>query len=220
MIAESGGPLKVALYARVSTDDKNQDPETQLMPLRDFAQRQEWEVYDEYVDEASAGDFGRRHRWNTLLLLASQKHFDIILVNSLDRAFRSVLDGATTLENLRAWRVGFRSYREPMIDTTNPIGEALFYFTAAWAQLEKRLISVRVTEGMARAKAQGIHVGRPRVIDFVDVNLIIELRSHGKSWRDIAREHPEVELPGGQKVRPSHETVRKVIEGERGTKAA
>ena len=43
--------MKVAVYARVSTSDKNQDVETQLMPLRDFCRAQAWEVYREYVDQ-------------------------------------------------------------------------------------------------------------------------------------------------------------------------
>ena len=48
--------MKVALYARVSTDDKNQDPKTQLPQLCDYCQRQEWDVHDECQDDTSAGD--------------------------------------------------------------------------------------------------------------------------------------------------------------------
>lgn len=42
--------MKVALHARVSTSDKEQDPETQLIPLREFVEAQGWEVFKEYVD--------------------------------------------------------------------------------------------------------------------------------------------------------------------------
>ena len=59
--------MKVALYARVSTSDKDQDPETQLMPMRDFCAAQGWEVFDEYVDYASANDQTHRIRWRDLL---------------------------------------------------------------------------------------------------------------------------------------------------------
>ena len=48
--------MKVAIYARVSTSDKDQEPDTQLMPLRDFCLAQGWEVYREYVDQAPAND--------------------------------------------------------------------------------------------------------------------------------------------------------------------
>jgi DNA invertase Pin-like site-specific DNA recombinase len=46
--------LKVGIYARVSTDDKGQDPLNQLLQLREFAQKQGWFVVAEYTDEVSA----------------------------------------------------------------------------------------------------------------------------------------------------------------------
>lgn len=204
----------VGIYARISTDDKNQDPDTQLLPLRAYCERQGWPVFQEYIDRAAATDFGRRHRWNCMLLDASVKHFDLMLVYRLDRAFRSVLDGVNTLERLRGWHVGFRSLSEPYIDTTTPFGEAMFHISAAWAQLESGILGERVSAGMARAKAQGIHVGRPRMIELVDVDLVIELRGQDFSYRNIARAHPLVTLPTGRRKRPSENTIRRVIEGD------
>ena len=52
--------MRIAIYARVSTSDKDQEPETQLMPLRDFCEAQDWDVYGEYVDRASANDQAHR----------------------------------------------------------------------------------------------------------------------------------------------------------------
>lgn len=202
----------VGIYARVSTEDKNQDPDTQLLPLTAYCERQEWEVFERYVDHASATDFGRRHRWNCMLLDASLKRFDIMLVYRLDRAFRSVLDGVNTLECLRGWQVGFRSLSEPYIDTTTPFGEAMFHISAAWAQLERGILGERVSAGMARAKAQGVHVGRPNMIDLVDVELVTSLRERGFSFRDIARRHPFVTLASGRHKRPSEGTIRRVID--------
>ena len=57
-----------------------------------------------------------------------------MLVFRLDKAFRSVLEGAQTLKGLKAWGVGFRPYSEPYIDTTPPMGEAMFAISAAWAR--------------------------------------------------------------------------------------
>jgi DNA invertase Pin-like site-specific DNA recombinase len=93
--------MKVALYARVSTSDKDQDPETQLVPLREFVSAQRWECYREYVDYAPATDLLHRLQWRQLLEDASKRRFDLLLVWRMDRAFRSVLDAATTLERLR-----------------------------------------------------------------------------------------------------------------------
>ncbi len=153
--------MRVALYARVSTVDKDQDPETQLVPLRDFAQVQGWMIADEFVDHAPATDLRARTAWRDMLNQAARRRVDLVLVWRIDRAFRSVLDAATTLESLRAWGVGLRSYAEPWLDTTSPFGEALYYITAAYAQLERGILGERVRAGMDRARRQGRHVGRP-----------------------------------------------------------
>ena len=72
--------MKVAIYARVSTSDKEQDPETQLLPLREFVQAQGWVCYQEYVDIASATDLAHRYAWRELLEDASKRRFDLLLV--------------------------------------------------------------------------------------------------------------------------------------------
>jgi len=157
--------MKVALYSRVSTSDKDQNPLTQLLPLREFVKTQSWETYHEYVDHAPATDLYHRTAWKELLEDASRRKFDILLVWRMDRAFRSVLDAATTLERLRTWKVGLRSYSEPWLDTTSPFGEALYYITMAYAQLERGILRERVKAGMERARQQGHKIGRPRVMD-------------------------------------------------------
>ena len=157
--------MKVCLYARVSTSDRDQDPLTQLLPLREFVKAQAWEMFNEYIDYAPATDITHRTAWKDLLEDASRRKFDTLLVWRMDRAFRSVLDAATTLERLRIWGVGLRSYSEPWLDTTSPFGEALYYITVAYAQLERGILRERVKAGMERARAQGHQIGRPRVMD-------------------------------------------------------
>ena len=157
--------MKVGLYARVSTSDKDQNVMTQLLPLREFVKAQSWETYHEFIDHAPATDLYHRTAWKELLEDASRRKFDILIVWRMDRAFRSVLDAATTLERLRAWGVGLRSYSEPWLDTTSPFGEALYYITVAYAQLERGILRERVKAGMDRARAQGHKIGRPRVMD-------------------------------------------------------
>ena len=157
--------MRTALYARVSTSDKDQNPETQLIPLREFVASQRWTVTGEFVDYASATDLKGRTAWRRLLDQTSKHKVDLVLVWRIDRAFRSVLDAATTLERLRGWNVGLRSYTEPWIDTTSPFGEAMFHITTAFAQLERGIISERVKAGMERARKQGKHLGRPPVLN-------------------------------------------------------
>ncbi len=155
--------LRVAIYARVSTADKDQNPDTQLFPLREFVEAQTWTVAGEWVDQAPATDLAHRTQWRALLALAAKRKVDLVLVWRLDRAFRSVLDAANTLERLRGWGVGLRSYQEPWLDTTSPFGEALYYITVAYAQLERGILAERTKAGMDRAKKQGHRIGRPPV---------------------------------------------------------
>ncbi len=159
--------MKVALYARVSTSDKGQDPETQLQPLREFIRAQGWEPAGEFVEHVSAGDLKGRARWAALLTQASRRKVDVILVWKLDRAFRSVAHMATTVEQLRRWGVGLRSYSEPWLDTSgqSPAGDLMLNILTSFAQFEKALIAERVRAGMARARKQGKRLGRPRTVN-------------------------------------------------------
>jgi len=158
---ERGGVVKIAIYARVSTVDKDQNPETQLRPLREHVRGLDGEVVGEFVDHASADDLRGRREWRRLLELAMRRRVDLIVVWKLDRAFRSVADGATTLQTLRSSGCGIRSLQEPWIDTTTAIGEAMYHITLAWAQLEKKQLTERVRAGLERARAEGKRLGRP-----------------------------------------------------------
>lgn len=179
---------KVGLYARVSTHDKNQDPETQLVPLRDYATAQGWNVAGEFVDEASALDLRGREKWREVLSLAARRKLDVILVWKLDRAFRSVAHMVTTVEDLRRWGVGFRSYSEPMLDTSgsSPMSDLLLNILASVAQFERALISERVRAGMERARRQGKGLGRPKAAAIVE-NLLPEIRAGRVSVREAAK---------------------------------
>ena len=83
-----------------------------------------------------------------------------MVVWKLDRAFRSVLDGVTTLQALRAAGCGLCSLQESWIGTTTPVGEAMYRTTLAWAQLEQRQLAERVrscTRGLPSRKHQSPH---------------------------------------------------------------
>jgi len=144
--------MAVALYARVSTDDKNQNPETQLYALKNYCQAAGLEIYQEYVDYARAKDWKRRRSWVELQRDARQRKFKTVLVFRLDRAFRSVKECVNLVED---W------YAEDVIDTTTSSGRFILQIMAAIAELESSIIGERVAAGMARAKAQGKKLGRP-----------------------------------------------------------
>jgi DNA invertase Pin-like site-specific DNA recombinase len=159
--------MRAAIYARVSTADKEQNPDTQLLPLREFVTAQRWQVVGEHVDHAPANDLRGRTAWRALLDLAAKRKLDVILVWKLDRAFRSVAHMAQTVEQFRRWGVGLRSYSEPWLDTsgTSPVADLMLNILASFAQFERSLIAERVRAGMDRARKQGKHVGRPQALN-------------------------------------------------------
>ena len=155
---------RVAIYARVSTSDGEQDTETQLMPLRDFCIAQEWDVFDEYIDHAPANDLAHRTQWRKLLDDAAKRRFKMVLVFKLDRAFRSVKHMHDTLAAWEMVGVSFKSSRE-QFDTSTALGRLLLNLLASLAEFELELIRERVKAGMDRARRQGKRIGRPKVTD-------------------------------------------------------
>ncbi|MCR9289145.1 MAG: recombinase family protein [Bacteroidetes bacterium] len=152
---------RVAIYARVSTLEKGQDPETQLLQLREFAQRRGFEVTGEYVDYAS-GKTEYREQYKTMLDLVRKRQIEVVLVWRYDRFARSTQALVNALNEFKSLGVDFISYQEN-VDTTTPQGELIFSIMASLAQFESALISERVKAGMARAKAQGKRISRPRL---------------------------------------------------------
>ncbi|WP_148278303.1 recombinase family protein [Salinibacter ruber] len=163
--SNSGSPndenRRAALYARVSTTDDRQNPETQLQRLRDYADRRGFSVADEYVDAAS-GRNTDRPEYQRLMDDARQRAFDVVIVWRYDRLARSTQALISSLKEFQALGIGFISHQE-QIDTTTPQGEMVFGFIASLAQFESSLISQRVKAGMQRAKEEGTRIGRPPI---------------------------------------------------------
>jgi DNA invertase Pin-like site-specific DNA recombinase len=89
---------------------------------------------------------------------------DCLVVWKLDRLGRSLPHLLTTVTDLKARGIGFRSLTEQM-DTTTPQGEFLFHIFGALAQFERSLIQERVQAGLAAARRRGRHGGRPTAIN-------------------------------------------------------
>ena len=185
--------MKVALYARVSTADRHQNPQTQLMPMRDFCAAHGWEIFFEYVDYASANDQAHRTRWRDLLDDAAKRKFSVVLVFKLDRAFRSVKHLHDTLSAWEITKVSFQSIRE-QFDTSTAIGRLLLNLLATLAEFELELIRERVTAGMDRARRQGKRIGRPKVTGRRGFKSRFTAMSHRLDMGDISRRKAAKEL--------------------------
>ena len=150
--------MRAALYARVSTVDHDQNPETQLRILREHARAREWEITAEYVDHAGATDLRGRTAWRKLWDDAGS--WDVLVVSKIDRAWRSVLVMLTDVERLEVGGRSFQSVTQPDLHTIGAMGRLLLSIMGAFAEWERELIRERVLEGMARARAEGKPIGK------------------------------------------------------------
>lgn len=174
---------RVALYARVSTLDKGQDPETQLIQLREYDKRRNFEIIGEFIDYAS-GTSEERKQYKQMMEAAKKRKLDVVLVWRYDRFARSTQALVNALKEFKNLGIDFISYQEN-IDTTTPTGELIFHVMASLAQFESSLISERVKAGMQRAKAQGKNISRPKLAKN-KLNRIMELKQQGLSMNQIS----------------------------------
>jgi len=151
--------MKIAVYARVSTTE--QDPDIQLGPLRGHALQRGWEIVAEFVDQGVSGAKERRPALDRLMKAVWAGHVQAVVVWRFDRFARSVKHLVGALETFRSLNVGFVSLQE-QLDTSTPIGQAMFTIIGAMAQLERDIIRERVKAGLAQARLKGIALGRPR----------------------------------------------------------
>ncbi len=165
---------RAALYARVSTDDKGQDPETQLRQLRDYAARRGFAVAAEFVDVGS-GTRNDRPQYKHLMEAARRREVDVVLVWRYDRFARSTQALVNALLEFRALGVDFISHQEN-VDTATAQGELVFGLMASLAQSESALIGEQLRAGM-----------RPPIPEATR-KTIEELAREGRSINGIAQE--------------------------------
>ena len=148
--------MKVAIYARVSTDE--QTTENQTNPLIEYAKRMGWEYV--VFTETESSRKTRPVQWglyNNLL----RKEYDGLLIYKFDRWARSTKELVEHVEKLLDKNIIIYSYTEN-IDLNTSMGRAMFTIISAFAQLERDIIRERTLAGLARARAQGKTLGRPR----------------------------------------------------------
>src|SRR5882724_11996018 len=173
--------MRIGIYARVST--KDQSCELQVRELRLYCEARRLDLVREYIDVGQSGAKDSRPELNKLMEDARKRKFDAIVVWRFDRFARSTKHLLLALEEFRSLGIQFISYQEN-IDTSSPLGQALFTIVSAVAQLESDLIRERVSAGIRNARANGKRLGRPK--NAVDRERIMELKAQGLSLRQIA----------------------------------
>jgi len=147
-----------------------------------------WTLSGVYSDRAS-GAKETRPGLDALMADARRGAFDVVVVFRFDRFARSVRQLVLALEEFRGLGIDFVS-RQEALDTSSPMGKAMFTIIAAMAELERNVIRERVVSGLEYARRNGTKsgkpIGRPKVI--FARNQVDELRTQGLSARKIARQ--------------------------------
>jgi DNA invertase Pin-like site-specific DNA recombinase len=152
-----GHPIRVALYARVSTHDQQTLP-LQIRTMREYAAKRNWAIVAQSKEVGSGAS--QRELRETLIAAARRREIDAVLVWRLDRWGRSVADLVSTLQELQHLGVGFVSLTEAL-DLTTPAGRAMAGLLAVFAEFEREILRERVRAGLDHARQQGKRLGRP-----------------------------------------------------------
>ena len=171
--------MRAALYLRVGAphgnepDNDDQTPENQSLRLREFATAAGWTIAAEFVDSES-GVKADRAQFQAMMTAASKREFDVVLVWSLDRfSGEGLCKTLRHINTLAGYRVDFRSYSEPFIDTTSEFGDLVRSILSFFAAFEHKHLSERIRSGHDRIRAQGKHIGRPRTMP--DIKLLAKV---------------------------------------------
>src|SRR6201991_3334780 len=176
---------RVALYIRVSKS--KQDTENQRRELNAVAARSGWQIVKVYEDAGISGAKGRDKRpgLDAMMRGVNAKEFEMVAAWSVDRLGRSLTDLLAILQALRDKGVDLFLHQQGL-DTSTTAGRAMFQMLGVFAEFERGIIRERVNAGLARAKADGTKLGRPRVEPSVEAR-ILELRANGDGILKIGR---------------------------------
>ena len=179
------GPKRAFCYTRVSTDQ--QSTKAQEAELRDYVKRRGWTLKKVYCDKIS-GMKDVRPGLTGLMSDCRKGQVDVVVVWKFDRFGRSLRHLVTALAEFKDLGVDFVSATEG-VDTTSPAGELVFQIFGAIAQFERSLIVERVRAGLAQAKRDGKHLGRPakRKLSASEVGIIRSERSRGVTLRALSK---------------------------------
>jgi DNA invertase Pin-like site-specific DNA recombinase len=161
MAATKQAAKKVALYLRVSTGE--QSIENQARELTEAAERHGWAIAQVFKDEGISGSKGREKRpaFDRLCRAVARREFDLVAAWSVDRLGRSLQDLVAFLGEIKAAGIDLYLHKQGL-DTSSPAGKALFQMLGVFSEFERSIIVERTLAGLARARAQGKALGRPK----------------------------------------------------------
>lgn len=149
---------RVVAYVRVSTN--HQDFDNQKFEIAQFADRQALEV-DEYVSEVITGKAAVKDR-RIGTVLDSLKEGDILIVSEVSRISRSLTSVLNAIEDATKRGVTIMTVKGGHVFGDNINSKVIAFAFGLAAEIERDLISARTKEALAKKKAEGVRLGRPR----------------------------------------------------------
>jgi DNA invertase Pin-like site-specific DNA recombinase len=145
-------------------------------------------VIEAFSDNGVSGANGRdgRPAFDSMCKGAVRRDFDVIMAWSVDRLGRSLQHLVTFLSEIHSKGVDLYLHQQG-IDTTTPAGKAMFQMCGVFAEFERAMIQERVKSGLARARAQGKTLGRPKVKASVE-KAVLAARASGTGKRKISKQ--------------------------------
>jgi DNA invertase Pin-like site-specific DNA recombinase len=199
-------------YVRVSTDGQAESGAglaAQRSAIRSECQRRGWDLAAVYEDAGESAKSLNRPQLAQALEALARGDASVLVVGKLDRLSRSVADFASLVRV--AERQGWAILATDLgVDMTSPTGGLLANVTASVAEWERKIISVRTKEALAAKKAQGVKLGKPRMVDVRVADRIRAERAAGRTLQAIADglNGEGISTPTGRQW--THATVRKV----------
>ncbi len=176
--------MKIAIYSRVSKETS--DNTNQLLLLRDYCQKMNYEIYDEYVDVISGG-VSNKPEFTRMMNDASKRKFDMVLFYALDRFTREgTRKTIYYLQLLDDYGIKYKSYSEQYIDSSGIFKDVIIALLSTLARQERIRTSERVLAGLAKARQNNRVGGRPR-LDDSKIEKIRQMKSAGNSIVNISR---------------------------------
>lgn len=152
--------MRIAIWCRVSTIE--QETSNQLLALQRDAERRGGYVVRVWEISQSAYSGDHHDDLESVFLAAERKEFDVLLIWALDRLERGGIE-QTIHACQRLWTAGVTvaSLQESWLEQPGPMRDLLIAIFAWVAKMESTRRRERVLAGMARARSEGKHMGRP-----------------------------------------------------------
>ncbi len=150
--------MKTIAYIRVSTE--KQDHDSQRLAVLEYANQQGIQV-DEFIAVEITSRKNREAR-RIDELIADLSAGDIVIVTELSRLGRNMLETLNIISDIDKSGAVLHFVKQPELSTVGPMRDLLLGIFAYFAQAERDFISMRTKMGLAKAKANGAHIGRPK----------------------------------------------------------